>query len=109
MIVIVAGPVAAVLEADNVSTLLAPVVEGGLKLAVTPLGRPLTLENMTLPANPPVRVMLIVAVPLAPCAIDKLEGLADREKSGVVIGLTVSAIAAVCVSEPLLPVMVTVA
>jgi hypothetical protein len=65
VIVTVALPVAAVLEAASVSTALVPFDDVGLKLAVTPLGSPLA-ENATLPVNPPVRAMLIVAVPLAP-------------------------------------------
>jgi hypothetical protein len=48
-----------------VSTLLFPVVEGGLKLGVTPAGNPLALKA-TLPVNPPVRVIVIVLIPLAP-------------------------------------------
>ena len=35
-----AGPVAAVAEALRVNVALFPVVEAGLKVAVTPLGRP---------------------------------------------------------------------
>jgi hypothetical protein len=65
--VIVAEPAAAVLDAANVSTLLVPVVVvvAGLKLAVTPLGRPLAV-NDTAPAKPFKRAMVIVLVPLAP-------------------------------------------
>src|SRR5262249_56819614 len=76
--VTLAAPVAAVLDAVNVSVLPA-VVEGGLKLAVTPAGRPLTL-SATLPVNPPrgVTVMALLAVP--PCVTVAL--VADREKSG---------------------------
>ena len=51
LIVTVAVPVAAVLEAVKVSV-LAPVVELGLKDAVTPLGRP-DAARATLPLNPP--------------------------------------------------------
>jgi hypothetical protein len=54
----------AVLLAASVSTL--EVVEDvGLKLAVTPLGTPETV-NATLPVNPPVSATVIVSVPLAP-------------------------------------------
>jgi hypothetical membrane protein len=96
-----------VLDAVNVRTLLVPVVVvvAGLKLAVAPVGRPLTVKA-TAPANPPVRVMVIVLVPLAPCATDKLVGLAESEKSGAV---TVRLIVVVCVSPPPVPVTVTVA
>jgi hypothetical protein len=50
----------------SVSTLLFPVVEGGLKLAVTPAGNPALALRVTPAVNPPVRVMVIVLVPLAP-------------------------------------------
>jgi hypothetical protein len=105
--VTVAAPKVAVLDAVNVRTLLVPVVVvvAGLKLAVAPVGRPLTVKA-TAPANPPVRVMVIVLVPLAPCATDKLVGLAESEKSGAV---TVRLIVVVCVSPPPVPVTVTVA
>jgi hypothetical protein len=66
-----------VLDAVKVSVLPA-VVE--LKLAVTPAGRPLTL-SATVPANPPLRVTLMVLVAVAPCVTVAL--VADREKSGV--------------------------
>jgi hypothetical protein len=49
----------------NVTALLVPVVELGLKLAVTPLGNPLALKA-TLLANPPTRAMAIVLATLAP-------------------------------------------
>ena len=51
VMVTLAVPVVAVLDADRVST-LEPVVELGLKDAVTPLGSPET-ESATLPLNPP--------------------------------------------------------
>jgi hypothetical protein len=65
--VTVVEPAAAVLEAESVSTLLVPVVVvvAGLKLAVTPLGRPLAV-NETAPVKPLRRVMAIVLVPLPP-------------------------------------------
>jgi hypothetical protein len=69
-------------EAANVNTLLVPDVEGGLKLAVTPLGSPLALKA-TLLAKPPVGVMVIVLVPLAPRLTVRLVGLGASEKSGV--------------------------
>jgi hypothetical protein len=52
-----------------------PVVEAGLKLAVTPLGTPLTAK-LTALVNPPDGATAIVAAPLAPCASDRLLGLA---------------------------------
>ena len=81
MIVTVAVPVAAaVLLAVSVNTLvLAALV--GLKVAVTPLGRPET-EKLILPVKPFSVATVIVLVPLAPCAIVKLVGEAESEKLG---------------------------
>ena len=79
--VTVEEPVAAVLDAASVRVLV-PVVEAGEKLAVTPLGKPLAL-NATLPVNPPASETVIVLWPLAPCAMLRLVGEADRLKSGV--------------------------
>jgi hypothetical protein len=80
--VIVAAPSVAVLDAERVRTLLPPVVEDGLKPAVTPLGNPLA-PKATLPVKPPVRAIVIVLVPLAPRLMVRLVGEADSEKSGV--------------------------
>jgi hypothetical protein len=80
--VTVVVPAIAVVEAVRVRMLLAPAADAGLKAAVTPPGRPLAL-SATAAVNPPVRVMPIVLVPLAPTAMLRLAGLADREKSGV--------------------------
>jgi hypothetical protein len=71
-----------VVEAVNVKTLLVPVADAGLKLAVTPAGNPLALKATAL-AKPPLRVMVIVLVPLAPRLTVRLVGAADSEKSGV--------------------------
>ena len=89
-------PTVAVLEAVSVSMLLVPVVlvVVGLKLAVTPLGKPLAVKVIAL-ANPPIRVMVIVLVPLAPRTTDKLVGLAARLKSGVAVVATVNVMVAV--------------
>ena len=76
VMVTVADPVVAVLEALSVSVLLL-VVEDGLKLAVTPLGKPLAL-SATLPVNPPLAVTVTVLVPLAPWFTVTLPGLAER-------------------------------
>lgn len=67
VMVTVAAPKVAVLEAVSVNTLLVPVVVvvAGLKLAVIPVGKPLAVKVTAL-ANPPVRVMVTVLVPLAP-------------------------------------------
>jgi len=64
VIVTVEDPVAAVLLAVRVSTLL-PVVGFVPNEAVTPLGRP-DAASVTLPVNPPTSVTLIVLVPLLP-------------------------------------------
>jgi hypothetical protein len=56
---------AAPLDAVKVTLLKVPVVDAGLKVAVTPLGRLLALKA-TLPANPPIFAMLMVPVLLVP-------------------------------------------
>ena len=81
MIVTVAAPRVAVAETARLSVTLFPVVEVGVKVAVTPLGRPLALKA-TLPVKPPVRVIVMALVPLAPRLTVKLDGLAESEKSG---------------------------
>jgi hypothetical protein len=108
VIVTVAGPVVAVLDAAKVRVLAFPVVGVGLKLAVTPAGNSLAL-NATLPVKPPVRVIVIVLVPLAPRLIVKLVGFAASAKSGVGCGFTVRLIVVVRVSPPPVPVMATAA
>src|SRR5262245_36487138 len=104
--VTVAGPVVAVLDAAKVRVLAFPVVEAGLKLAVTPAGKPPAL-NATLAVNPPLRVIVIALVSLAPRLIVKLVGFAAREQTGVGGAITVGLIVIVCVSPPPVPVMVT--
>ena len=64
VIVIVAGPVAAVLLAVNVSVLVF-VVEAGLNDCVTPLGKP-DADRLTLLVKPFCGVTVIVLVPLFP-------------------------------------------
>jgi len=97
-------PVAALLEAANVSTLV-DVVGLVPNVAVTPLG---TFEAArdTLPVNPPEGVTVIVLDPLAPCAMLKLAGLADRVKLGLPPATIVRVMAAVSVTEPPVPVIV---
>ena len=78
---------AAVLLAARVSTLLA-------KVAVTPVGMPVA-ASATAPEKPFVFVVVIVLVPLAPCAIDTLFGDAAKLKFGagaaaVTVRLTVA-------------------
>src|SRR5262245_12962683 len=82
VIVMVAGPSVAVVDALKVTLLLVPVVDAGVKLAVTPAGSPVAL-SATLPVNPPVCVIVIVLLALAPRFTVTAEGLAESEKSGV--------------------------
>lgn len=105
MTVTVDVPFAAVEPAVKVSVLL--VVAGlGTKLAVTPLGKP-EADNVTLPLKLLDGVIVIALVPVVPCTIVKLLGLAERTKVGD--ALTVSAIVVVSVKLPDVPVTVTVA
>jgi hypothetical protein len=73
-------PAAAALLAVSVSALVV-VALAGLKAAVTPVGRPEAVRA-TLPVKPFWGVMVMVLVPLAPCAIVRLIGDAARPKSG---------------------------
>jgi hypothetical protein len=106
LMVTVTVPVVAALEAARVSALLFPVVEGGLNVAVTPLGNPLTLKA-TLLVNPPVRLIVIVLPPLAPLFTVRLAGLAESVKSGVGGALTVRINVVERVSPPPTPLIVT--
>src|SRR5262245_31199007 len=106
--VTVAAPRVAALVAVNVNTLLVPVAGFEPKLALTPLGNPLALK-VTPPVKPPVRVTVIVLVPLAPRVTVRLVGLAVSEKSGVCAWPTVRLIVVVRVRPPPVPVTVTVA
>ena len=99
-------PVAAVLEADRVRTLV-PVVGLVPNEAVTPLGKP-EAERVTLPVNPPTSVTEIVSVALLPCVTEMLVGDAARVKAGATLGLTVSPMVVDAVRVPDVPVMVTV-
>src|SRR5262249_54412533 len=87
--VTVAAPTVALPDAVKLTVLL-PVVEAGLKLAVTPEGKPLTL-SATLPVNPPIGVTVIELVTVPPCATETLEGFADNEKfwAGVTVRVIV--------------------
>jgi hypothetical protein len=72
-------PVVAAPDAVRVSALLVPVVDAGLKAAVTPLGNPLALRA-TPEEKPPLRVIVIALVPLAPRLTVTLAGFAERVK-----------------------------
>jgi len=86
-----AVPAVAVADAAKVRVLTV-VVEAGLKLAVTPPGRPLTL-SATLPVNPPLGMTLIVLLAVPPCVTAAL--VADKEKSGVCTPVTFTLIVTV--------------
>jgi hypothetical protein len=81
VMVMVDVPTVAVLLAVNVSVLV-PVVLAGLKVAVTPAGRPEAVR-LTLPVNPFSGLTVIVLVALPPWVTETLLGDADSEKSGV--------------------------
>ncbi len=106
VMVIVEVAAAAVLLAVRVSTL---VEVAGLvaNAAVTPAGRPLA-ARVTLPANGAVSVTVMVSAPLAPWAIDRVDAEGVSLKLPTDAAVTVSATAAVALSEPEVPVMVTV-
>ena len=79
MVTVTGSPTVAVLLAVSVSMLVPDVVELGLKLAVTPPGRPEAASD-TLPVNPPMSLIVMVSVLLLPTATDKVDSAA-REKS----------------------------
>ena len=103
--VMVAAPKVAALEAVKVKVLLVPVVEIGLKLAVTPLGNPLALKA-TLPVKAPTRVMAIVLATLAPRFTVRMVGVALSDKSGAWFTVTINCVERV--NPPPVPVTVTV-
>ena len=79
--------------------------EAGLNEAVTPLGIP-DAAKLTLPLNGLTSVTLMVSVPLAPCATDKVEAEAFNVKLPDDVDVTVNVMDVLAVSEPLVPVMV---
>ena len=81
------------------------VTDTGAKLTVVPVGWPLALR-LTVCAEPLVTAVEIVELPLLPCTMLKLLGLAAMEKSDVGALVTVRATVVVCVA--LAPVPVTV-
>ena len=98
-------PVVAVLPAASVKVLVLAVLMG-LKDAVTPLGRP-DADKLTLPLKPFSGLTLMVLVPLAPCAIVKVLGVAVSVKLGGAV--TVREIVVACDKPPDAPETVTVA
>jgi hypothetical protein len=106
MVIVTGPPMVAVLDAVRVSTLVLAVVGLGLKLAVTPVGSPLA-ERVTPEANPLAGVTVMVSLVLvAPWAMDNVPAVGESEKVGA--AATVSASVVVSLSEPEVPVMVTV-
>lgn len=105
VIVTMNAPVVAVLLAVSVST-LELVEDAGLNEAVTPLGRPVAV-NDTLPVNPPTSVTAMVSVPLAPCLTDRVDAEGLRLNPDVGFVLTVRLIVVLAVVLPEVPVMVT--
>lgn len=59
-----------------------PVIDPGLKPIVTPEGCP-AADRVTAELNPPLTVLVIVALPALPCAIETDAGDADRVKPEV--------------------------
>lgn len=80
-------------------------IDVGLKVAVTPVGRPLA-DSATAELNPPETVVVMVDVPLLPCATDTEVGEAASVKAGVAAAVTVSETVAVCVMLSPVPVIV---
>jgi hypothetical protein len=83
LMVSVTVPVAAALPALSVKV-LAEVALVGLKLAVTPEGRP-EIDRLTVPLKPLIGFTLMVLVPMVPCVNVSEAGEADKLKSGVVV------------------------
>lgn len=105
--VIVSVDVPGAVEAAAMSVRLAATVEeGGVKLAVTPAGRPEILK-LTVPLNPFCGATPTVAPPAPPAAKLVLPGDVTRVKEGG--GVTVSEIVTLLVMLPDVPVTVTVA
>ena len=86
-------------------TTLELVDEAGLNDAVTPVGIP-EAANVTVPENGLTSVTLMVSVPLAPWATDKVDAEALSVKLPDDVEVTVSVNEVLAVSEPDVPVMV---
>src|SRR5260370_4168063 len=83
-----------------------PLTDDGLKLALTPVGRPLA-ERDTLPLKPKSEATVMLLVGFMPAAMLMLAGEADTEKSG--LPTTVRLNVVVLVIVPLVPVTVIIA
>jgi hypothetical protein len=112
VIVTVAAPTVAVEEAVSVRVEVALPFAGGVtglveNAAVTPVGKPVAV-SVVAELKPPVLVMVIVLVPLAPWVTVTEVGEAAMVKFGVAVAVTVRARVVVAVRLPEVPVMVTV-
>ena len=81
-------PRVAVVLAARVNTLVEVVLEG-LKVAVTPEGRP-DADRLTDPLKPFSGVTVMVLVLLVPCLMLRVAGEAESEKSATAGAFTVS-------------------
>jgi len=92
-----AVPVVAVVVAENVNVELplpGAAMDAGVKLAVTPVGRP-EADKDTAELKPPLTVVEIVVLPEVPCVTDRLAGEALTAKSGVAAAVMVRAMVVV--------------
>jgi hypothetical protein len=87
----------------NVDVPVLPVIVAGLKAAVAPAGRPVTV-NATSPVSPFSAVLLTEYVVLPPTATTCVPGVADKANTGTAFTMTVAFV--VWVRLPLVPVMV---
>ncbi len=78
----------------------------GVQVAVSPVTGETVLDRVNVPVNPLRLVSVTVEVPVDPAGNVTTVGLAMMLKSGGAI--TVIGMLTVCVSEPLIPVIVTV-
>jgi hypothetical protein len=98
---------AAVLVAETVSVLV-PVLLIGLRVALSPVGKPGGEKLTLLLLKPADGVMVRVDLPLAPGATVRLVGDAERLKLGAATVLTVRPTVVEWLKEPEVPVIVTV-
>jgi hypothetical protein len=98
-------PAVAVLLAVRVNT-LAPVVGLVPNDAVTPAGSP-AMASVTLPANPPVSVTVILSVMALPWVTARVEAAGTSVKLGLAVPGIVNAIVTEWLIVPFVPVIVT--
>jgi hypothetical protein len=95
--------------ADAVTVRVEPppaVTEFGLSVAVRPAGE--LADSETVSADPLVTAVVMALVAPAPCTTVRLVGLAAIEKSFGGTGATVTVTEALCMTEPSVPVTVSV-